>query len=363
MKKALCFIWILSLLLINKLDAQDNVGIGTVNPDPSAILEINSIEKGILIPRMTSTERNNIILPAQGLMVYDTDDNAFWYFDGTIWVQAIGPQGPQGPQGADGVDGLSAYEIWLSLGNTGTESDFIASLEGPQGVAGSDGQDGESAYEIWLSLGNVGTESDFISSLQGPAGADGPTGPQGPAGDPGPQGPQGVAGPTGPQGPQGPQGDPGPPPSSISNLVDALSFSSNTTVTQTPGANINYLSLPGLSHTITVPAGQTYKVMAVASGTAINLGSFADCTAQFAFFYNGNLTDYVMRTEILDNATTLTFAYGNWSLNTVFVLNAGTHTIEVRGAHSGPGGTGTNIVLADGAGSVAQAHMSLMIIR
>ncbi len=53
-----------------------------------------------------------------------------------------GPQGPAGANGLNGVDGMSAYQVWLNLGNTGTEADFIASLTGPagpQGVAGTSG--------------------------------------------------------------------------------------------------------------------------------------------------------------------------------------------------------------------------------
>ncbi|WP_257671005.1 hypothetical protein, partial [Parapedobacter tibetensis] len=38
-----------------------------------------------------------------------------------------------------GADGISAYEVWLAEGNTGTEQDFIDSLQGEQGVAGADG--------------------------------------------------------------------------------------------------------------------------------------------------------------------------------------------------------------------------------
>ncbi len=58
--------------------------------------------------------------------------------DGTDGAQ--GPQGPQGEPGADGtiglqgpvgIDGVSAYEIWIELGNTGTETDFINSLTPP----------------------------------------------------------------------------------------------------------------------------------------------------------------------------------------------------------------------------------------
>ena len=45
-------------------------------------------------------------------------------------------------QGEKGDDGLSAYEIWLSLGNSGTETDFIASLKGEKGEAGEQGLQG-----------------------------------------------------------------------------------------------------------------------------------------------------------------------------------------------------------------------------
>ncbi|MDE6502050.1 MAG: collagen-like protein [Ruminococcus sp.] len=49
----------------------------------------------------------------------------------------------QGEKGDKGDDGLSAYEIWLSLGNSGTETDFIASLKGEQGIKGEKGDTGE----------------------------------------------------------------------------------------------------------------------------------------------------------------------------------------------------------------------------
>jgi len=78
-----------------------------------------------------------------------------------------------------GPEGESAYQVWLDLGNTGTEADFIASLRGPAGTDGTngvDGTDGASAYQIWLGLGNTGTEADFIASLTGPAGVDGADG-------------------------------------------------------------------------------------------------------------------------------------------------------------------------------------------
>lgn len=75
--------------------------------------------------------------------------------------------------GVQGIDGKSAYEIWLDLGNTGSEQDFIDSLIGDDGDPGDPGDDGDSAYEVWLALGNTGTEQDFIDSLKGADGEDG----------------------------------------------------------------------------------------------------------------------------------------------------------------------------------------------
>ncbi len=70
--------------------AQDNVGIGTITPDPSALVEIQALDKGLLIPR---TDTLAITNPATGLLIYTPTDSSFWYFDGIYWRQGIGPQG------------------------------------------------------------------------------------------------------------------------------------------------------------------------------------------------------------------------------------------------------------------------------
>jgi hypothetical protein len=63
------------------------VGINTTTPDASSVLDVNSTEKGVLVPRMTQTQRTNITDPATGLLVYQTDNtDGFWYFDGDAWV-------------------------------------------------------------------------------------------------------------------------------------------------------------------------------------------------------------------------------------------------------------------------------------
>ena len=56
----------------------------------SAILDIKSTTKGILIPRMDSSQRVIISTPATGLLVYQTNkDSGFYFYDGTAWQQLI----------------------------------------------------------------------------------------------------------------------------------------------------------------------------------------------------------------------------------------------------------------------------------
>lgn len=72
------------LIIGNELSAQ-SVGIGTNTPNPKAALEVNSTSKGVLIPSMTSSQRIAISTPPNGLMVYDTDKNEFYHYNGTGW--------------------------------------------------------------------------------------------------------------------------------------------------------------------------------------------------------------------------------------------------------------------------------------
>jgi hypothetical protein len=69
------------------VQSQQNVGIGTTSPHASAILHLSSSDKGLLITRMSSSDRLAIATPANGLMVFDADIQNFWYYDSvaTVW--------------------------------------------------------------------------------------------------------------------------------------------------------------------------------------------------------------------------------------------------------------------------------------
>ncbi|TDO73205.1 hypothetical protein EV143_106147 [Flavobacterium chryseum] len=59
------------------------IGIGTVTPNTSSVLDITSTTQGLLPPRMTTTQRNAIATPADGLMVYDTTLKSFYHYVST----------------------------------------------------------------------------------------------------------------------------------------------------------------------------------------------------------------------------------------------------------------------------------------
>ena len=93
--------------------------------------------------------------------------------------------GSNGTNGKDGENGLSAYELAVQEGFTGSLAEWLESLKGNDGKDGAngvngqggkdgiDGKDGLSAYEIAVQNGFIGTETEWLESLKGKDGADG----------------------------------------------------------------------------------------------------------------------------------------------------------------------------------------------
>lgn len=86
MKKIVC---LLACTCLNFYLSFSQVGIGTTTPDASSILDVESTDKGILIPRLTDAQIAAIVNPAIGLMVFNTSTNMFQYNSGSpstpIW--------------------------------------------------------------------------------------------------------------------------------------------------------------------------------------------------------------------------------------------------------------------------------------
>jgi hypothetical protein len=79
---------VLLLCLLFGTSVFSQVGIGTVTPEASSVLDVFSTTQGMLFPRLTTAQKTAIATPANGLMVYDTDLNAICYYKtGAGWIE------------------------------------------------------------------------------------------------------------------------------------------------------------------------------------------------------------------------------------------------------------------------------------
>jgi hypothetical protein len=120
-----------------------NVGIGTASPNPNALLDISSDNKGLLAPRMDSVSRKNI--PAtKGLLVYDTTTNCYWYNNGGAWVNM--------PAAGTGNGSLLYWngQRWVSLA-AGVPGQYLTYNAG--------------GLPVWSGAGTVAISTDAASGI------------------------------------------------------------------------------------------------------------------------------------------------------------------------------------------------------
>jgi hypothetical protein len=128
--------------------AQMGVNSTGAAPATSAMLDISSTTKGLLMPRMTTAQRTAIVSPATGLTVYDLTTQGIWYYDGIQWKTIVTP--------------------WTVSGNN------IASTNSPTGniVLGSNatitGNTGIGTFTPAAKL-DVKTSSSYVAQFNGSA--------------------------------------------------------------------------------------------------------------------------------------------------------------------------------------------------
>lgn len=107
------FVFFLTVLLTGIARAQ-NVGIGTTNPAASAQLDVTSTNKGFLLPRMTAVQRDSIVGPVAGLMVYCTNcgsNGELQVHNGSSWRNMIGGAAALPSIGQPYLGGILAYVL------------------------------------------------------------------------------------------------------------------------------------------------------------------------------------------------------------------------------------------------------------
>jgi len=120
------------LCFISASYAQVKIGTNPTDINPSAALEIEANDKGILIPRMNATQRGQITSPATGLLVYQTDATAgFYFYNGSAWTSLNGTNGTNGqgvPTGGTAnqvlakVDGTNYNTQWVTPASGGSDN-------------------------------------------------------------------------------------------------------------------------------------------------------------------------------------------------------------------------------------------------
>ena len=106
------FLLLKTVFIFSIAYAQQGVAINTdgSSSDNSAMLDVKSTSKGLLIPRLTASQKNAIASPAAGLLIYQTDaTTGFYYYNGSAWT----------PLTSAAQGSLSG---WATTGNTGTDS-------------------------------------------------------------------------------------------------------------------------------------------------------------------------------------------------------------------------------------------------
>jgi uncharacterized protein (TIGR02145 family) len=85
--KTYCILMFLGIISVSAVLGQVGINTDGTPPDGSAMLDVKSVAKGMLIPRMTASQRTGITSAATGLLVFQTDAPAgFYYYNGTAWL-------------------------------------------------------------------------------------------------------------------------------------------------------------------------------------------------------------------------------------------------------------------------------------
>lgn len=157
---------LLSIIFLNVLlSYSQSVAVNTdgTPADTSAMLDVKSSIKGILIPRMSTVEKNAIVTPATGLLVFDNDALSFWFFNGANWIEL----GGGGAAGSWAVNGANIYNA--NAGNVGIGTIMPVdklTVQTPGASYGLTHTDGVTTVGTWIGTdaffpgGWVGTKSN-----------------------------------------------------------------------------------------------------------------------------------------------------------------------------------------------------------
>jgi N-acetylneuraminic acid mutarotase len=161
---AIVFLSMTLMFLPNNINCQ-SVGIGTAVPNPSAVLELRSTNKGFLIPRMTTAQRNAIVNPTNGLQIYNTDDNCIDLYLDAKWAKNCTSQNSNytlpGNNWRPRADFGSArrWAVGFSIGTKG----YIGTGKNSNGAFTKDFWEYDPTLDVWTQKANFGGHERFAA--------------------------------------------------------------------------------------------------------------------------------------------------------------------------------------------------------
>jgi hypothetical protein len=170
MKKNICLSIALLLLAQTWLSAQVAINTDATTPNASAMLDIKSNSRGLLVPRLTTAQRTAIASPADGLWAYDTDTKSFWFFKGGIGWQEMSNGG--GGLTLPFTGTAASNGPLFTITNTSTGGAILARAgTGGNGVWTSTGYLGGSGVLADNTVGGEAVTGRTTSTITTPAGA------------------------------------------------------------------------------------------------------------------------------------------------------------------------------------------------
>jgi hypothetical protein len=360
------------------------------NPNPSAILDIKSTDKGVLVPRMTQSQKNAITSPATGLLIYQSDGaSGFYYYDGSAWVimnsgNTVSAGSSNYIQNGTSAQTSSNYNI-SGDGTLGGDINVNGSdINGPGISGGSSGilrinsntdvrvvldadNNGSQQFDIApnggstpvftvTEAGNVtangyvrmleaGTTPTYYTSLQSGdlTGANLSLTLPTSAGTSGEYLKTDGAGVT-----------------SWSTLTQA-GVTVNQTATIIP-TTTTMATITGLTTTFTADANHLYFIST--AGCIVDASSTINrnVNSQISIYVDGATINGGTSVATAQNfATTARWGYGPWSINLVVSLSAGSHTIDVRGNRRTESNT-DNPTIGGAAGGICQGSLTVLTL-
>jgi hypothetical protein len=145
MKKPL-LIYFFIFFTTTKLIAQIAINNTNTPPNPTSMLDINSPTKGLLIPRMTASQKAAINPVPTGLMVYDLTLNNFSYFNGSVWIDVSGASGSPWTVSAPNSYYNNSGNVGIGTTSPTSKLDVLTNVSNSIAVSGINSAGGYGVY-------------------------------------------------------------------------------------------------------------------------------------------------------------------------------------------------------------------------